>query len=173
MDFHYYERHINRDTPGKYDTGAAFEDGEVFGNLIGDLSAPFEEVAFNKVVGIDASGLALGGAVALKLEKGFVPVRKGGSCPASESDVARVCFVDYTGKRKSLEMNRRSIRQGARFVIVDDWVETGAQVKAVITLIEEQGGVVAGVSVMCAEMNEGVKRLFEEYNCQSIGVIHP
>jgi adenine/guanine phosphoribosyltransferase-like PRPP-binding protein len=36
--------------------------------------------------------------------------------------------------------------RGSRVLLVDDWVETGAQARAAISLIEQHGGIVAGVA---------------------------
>ena len=96
------------------------------------------------MAGIDALGFILGAAIAVRLKKGFVPIRKGGKLPV-QTDVAR--FVDYTGQEKSLELRVGAIQPRTRVLVVDEWVETGAQVRAAIELLEKQGGVVIGVAV--------------------------
>jgi hypothetical protein len=51
---------------------------------------------------------------------------------------------------------------------VDEWIETGAQAKAAIRLIERRGGRVVGIACLCAERNSGTKTLFDSYNCRPI-----
>ena len=45
------------------------------------LAEPFRQQRIDKVAGIEARGLILGGAVALELRAGFAPVRKRGKLP--------------------------------------------------------------------------------------------
>jgi adenine phosphoribosyltransferase len=137
-------------------------------NLILDLSKPFRKVAFDKVASPEALGFIIGGAVAQKLGKGFIPIRKGGALPTRRRHIARVSFVDYTSNKKSLEINRSLVSIGDRILIVDDMVETGAQVKAVIKLIERSGGKVIGISVLGAEKNRKTKILFDRYSFHAI-----
>ena len=77
-------------------------------------------------------------------------------------------FVDYTGQRKSLELRAGALKPGTRVLVVDEWIETGAQVKAAIELIERQGGVVAGVATINVDVNDNTRVLIERYNCQSL-----
>ena len=169
MDWSYYREHIDRRVPGtKVDLTPLYRDAAVMRNLILDISRPFRNVAFDKVASPEALGFILGGAVAQQLRKGFIPVRKGGALPTRRRHVARTSFVDYTGNRKSLEINRSLVTTGDRILVVDDMVETGAQVKAVIKLIERSGGEVVGISVLGAEKNRKTKMLFDRYNMHSI-----
>jgi len=57
-------------------------------------------------------------------------------------------FIDYTNQKKSLEIPRDTIKKGERVLLVDDWVETGAQAKASITMIEQPGGIIVGFAVI-------------------------
>ena len=72
--------------------------------------------------------------------------------------------------KKTFEINLGSIKKGERILIVDEWIETGAQVKAAIKLIEKQGGTVIGISALCAQKSPRTKILFTRYNCQAIEV---
>jgi adenine phosphoribosyltransferase len=76
--------------------------------------------------------------------------------------------VDYTGQRKALELRRGAIAPGTRILLVDEWVETGAQVIAAIGLIEGQGGIVVGVATIGADRNEATRALWEDYNLQGV-----
>jgi adenine phosphoribosyltransferase len=69
---------------------------------------------------------------------------------------------------KSFEMYNNSIKKGDRVLIVDEWIETGGQVRAVIELIEKQGGLVVGISSINVDVNDNTKILFDKYNCKPI-----
>jgi adenine phosphoribosyltransferase len=168
MDYGYYERFINKKTIGRYDVTPLFGNPKVFANLIADLSRLFPKGSYDAIAGIDALGFILGAAMALKLKKRFVPVRKEGKLPGVKGTVLKTGSIDYSGKKKGLEMAKGSIGKGERVLIVDEWIETGSQVKSAIRLIELQGGKVIGIAALCAEKNPKTSMLFESYNCRAI-----
>ena len=170
MNYEYYDKFINKDTIGIYDITPIFEDPVIFNNLIKDLLEPLKEIEFNKVVGLDALGFIIGGAISNKLNMGFVPIRKGGKLPGKEGTILRTSCIDYTQKKKVFEINKNSIKKGEQVLIVDDWIETGSQIKSAIKLIEDLGGKVAGISALRAHRNNKTKILFEKYNCKPIGI---
>jgi adenine phosphoribosyltransferase len=156
---------IDKNTRGpRYDVTPLFADYEAFTALVEDLSKSFDASDFDVVAGIDALGFILGTALALHFQKGFVPVRKGGKLPV-EVDMCQ--FIDYTGHEKSLELRADAIKHGTRVLIVDEWIETGAQVKAAIQLIEGQGGVIAGIAAINIDENEATHSLLETRRCVS------
>lgn len=83
----------------------------MFSGLVEDLLAPAPETTTH-VVGIEALGFVLGGAVARAGGFGFVPVRKGGKLPLREDEVLRHTLADYSGTGKTLELARDSSTRG-------------------------------------------------------------
>ena len=160
-----YLRLIDTKTQGpRNDVTPLFANHEAFVSLVEDLSRPFADAPVDCVAGIDALGFILGTAVALRLGRGFVPVRKGGKLPvrATAAD-----FVDYTGEAKSLEMRTDAIAPGTRVLIVDEWVETAAQVTAAAKLIEGLGGIVAGIATIAMDDNAQTRVLRRRYHCHT------
>ena len=103
---------INHETNGnRCDVTPLFGDYAAFAALVDDLAALVEPLAFEVVVGIDALGFILGAALALRIQTGFVPIRKGGKLPIAVD--AAEC-VDYTGQRKTLELRRDALAPGTR-----------------------------------------------------------
>ncbi len=139
-----YARFIVDGRPGtRCDVTPLFADGEAFSTLVGDLSERAAHFEYDLVAGIDALGFILGAAIAAHTGKGFVAIRKGGKLPV---DADRAEFVDYTGTAKSLELRLAAFPPGSRVLLVDEWIETGAQVRASIALISRQGGSVAAIA---------------------------
>jgi adenine phosphoribosyltransferase len=159
-----YLQLIDTTTTGRYDVTPLFADHTAFATLLADLDACFDDVDFDVVAGIDALGFILGTGLALRRGVGFVPVRKGGKLPGV---VHRAELVDYAGARKTLELRDDAIRPGARVLIADEWIETGAQVIAAIRLIEGQGGSVVGVATIQIDENERTRPLRERYDCRA------
>src|SRR5712691_8405579 len=58
---------------GHADIWRIFLDALLLGRVVNALAAPFESDRITKVVGIEARGFLLGGAVAVRLGAGFVP----------------------------------------------------------------------------------------------------
>ena len=155
MDWKYYRNHLQSTPKGKKgDLTPLFRDGKVFSNLINDLYKPFKNVRFDKVAGLDAIGFVVASAMAYKLSKGMITVRKGGQLPLRRSDVHRLSFVDYSKKQKTLEIAKAAVKKGERILIVDDWIETGAQIRAAIKLLQKVGGEVVGISTIGFEHNK-------------------
>jgi adenine phosphoribosyltransferase len=151
-----YLRLIDTNTPGpRCDVTPLFADPAALAELVADLCAPFQSAAIDYVAGIDA------------LDKGFIPLRKGGKLPVPVSTAE---FVDYSGQPKALELRQGSLPPGARVLVVDEWVETGAQVQAAVALIEGAGGSVVGIAAINMDDNPGVRRLRERYRCAVVWV---
>ncbi|MBI5848048.1 MAG: adenine phosphoribosyltransferase [Nitrospirae bacterium] len=98
-----------------------------------------DEINFDMIVGIEARGFIIGGALAYTLGKGFVPVRKTGKLPGEK--ISHEYALEY-GTDK-IEMHVDSISKGTRVLLVDDLLATGGTALAAAALIEKLGGVVA------------------------------
>ncbi len=171
MKYSYYDKYIGKDTILRSDVTPLFEDPKVFSNLVSDLVKPLRGLKIDKVVAIDALGFVLGTAMAQKLGKGMVLARKGGKLPYEKSQIIRQAFTDYTKKRKALEMKKSSIKKGDKVIIVDEWIETGAQVRAVIKIVEKLGGRVVGISTICCD-DKAKDVILKRYTIRAIHVLN-
>jgi adenine phosphoribosyltransferase len=104
------------------------------------LAEPFIGETIEHTVAMEARGFIFGGALAARLNCGFVPVRKPGKLPAAADEVSYE--LEY-GQGK-LQMHRGSLAAGDRVLIVDDLLATGGTAAATAELVAKQGGVVAG-----------------------------
>jgi adenine phosphoribosyltransferase len=109
-----------------YINAAAFED------LLDDLIADLNGVAFDVVGGCDAMGFVLGAGLAARTGRGFLPIRKAGKlCVDTDS----VSFTNYSGKTQDMEMRMPAFAQGTRVLIADQWIQTGGTMEAAIRLV--------------------------------------
>jgi len=150
---------------GRYDVTPLFADAHAFAALVKDLLALAQPLSFETVAGIDALGFILGSALALSSGTGFITIRKEGKLPVPTEHAG---FVDYTGMQKGLELRHDVVLPGQRVLIVDEWIETGAQVSAAIRLIEARGGIIAGVAAIHIDANDRTRPLTERYTCVQI-----
>src|ERR1700690_794876 len=91
---------------------------------------------FDIIVGIEAGGCIIGGALAYTLGKGFVPVRKKGKLPAET--ISHEYELEYG--TDTIEMHKDALKKGDRVLLVDDLLATGGTALASATLIEKLGG---------------------------------
>ncbi|MFI5558533.1 phosphoribosyltransferase family protein [Amycolatopsis japonica] len=135
---------------GHHDLWGLVRDGRHLQELVELLTSPLRESAPTKIVGIEARGFLLGGAVATHLGIGFVPVRKtGGYHPGQKFTI--VSEPDWSGKRNSFELQENALCNFDRAALVDDWYTTGSQAMAAIELIRRTGARFVGASVVAEE----------------------
>ena len=96
------------------------------------------------VVGPEARGFIFGCPVSYALGVGFVPVRKPGKLPREVIEYA----YDLEYGSNKLCLHKDSIKPGQKVLVVDDLLATGGTVEATIKLVEELGGVVAGLAFL-------------------------
>jgi adenine phosphoribosyltransferase len=108
------------------------------------------------VLGAEARGFILGGALAYKLGCGFVAARKPGKLPWET--VSAEYALEYG--TDSLELHADAIAKGARVLVHDDLLATGGTARAKCDLVEMLGGEVVGVAfVIELEFLHGRERL--------------
>jgi adenine phosphoribosyltransferase len=140
-----------RDVPDFPKPGILFKDitplladGALFAQITTALAAPFMAERISHVAGIESRGFILAAPVALRLEAGFIPIRKQGKLPRRTA--ARNYGLEYGSDR--LEVHIDAATEGARVLIVDDVLATGGTAAAAAGLIEEVGGTVVGFSFL-------------------------
>jgi adenine phosphoribosyltransferase len=116
------------------------------------------------VLGAEARGFITGGALACKLGCGFATARKPGKLPW------RTVSVKYALEYglDALELHADAIKPGQRVLIHDDVLATGGTARAKVGLVEQLGGIVAGVLfIIQLDFLHGVDQL-EGYDVHSL-----
>jgi len=54
--------------------------------------------------------------------------------------------------------------------LVDEWADTCTQMNASINLIESNGGIIEGISLIGIEKNSHTEELMKRYNVHAIGI---
>lgn len=168
MEFEAYLDRISERNVGRWDICALFEEYQVLEDVVADYVEPFRDHRIDAVAGIDALGFVLGTGVAMALHVGFLPVRKGGKLPISDEDRLSRELTDYTGNQKTLEIDRTRVSSEMRVLVVDDIIETAAQMEAATALIEEAGGSVVGIAVLDAGDTERTNSLATAYDLHTV-----
>lgn len=146
------------------DITTLLQDGQAFRFAIDQLAQYAKERNADLIAGPEARGFVLAAPLAYSLGTGFVPVRKAGKLPGET--VAVAYDLEY-GKDK-LEVHRDAIKPGQRVVLADDLLATGGTIRSTIQLVEELGGVVAGVAFMIELTYLNGREILKDYDVFSL-----
>jgi adenine phosphoribosyltransferase len=122
------------------DITPVLRDGRLFHSVVEAMAAPFAGAGITHVLGIEARGFILGGAVATALGAGFVPARKPGKLPWESLRES----YDLEYGQDALEAHSDSWTHGARVLVVDDVLATGGTARAAGQLARGLGADLAG-----------------------------
>ncbi|MEL6549264.1 MAG: adenine phosphoribosyltransferase [Pseudomonadota bacterium] len=122
------------------DVTTLFADARGFRMAIDQLLHPYAGAEIDKVVGLEARGFILGGAIAHQLSVGFVPVRKKGKLPGTT--IEQSYTLEYG--EAVMELHDDALEAGERVLLVDDLLATGGTAEAGIKLLERLGAKVIG-----------------------------
>jgi adenine phosphoribosyltransferase len=111
-------------------------DARLFAGAIELLTEKFQPGSVDAVVGIDARGFIFAAAAAIRLNAGFIPVRKKGKLPYQtiEQDYA----LEYG--HATVAIHTDAIKPGSRILLVDDLLATGGTSAAAVALVKKLGG---------------------------------
>ncbi|MEO0379585.1 MAG: adenine phosphoribosyltransferase [Pseudomonadota bacterium] len=118
------------------DVTTLFADPRGFRMAIDQMLHPYAGLQIDKVVGLEARGFILGGAIAHQLSVGFVPIRKKGKLPGAT--ISQAYTLEYG--EAIVELHDDAIQAGEKILLVDDLLATGGTAEAGIKLIERLGG---------------------------------
>ncbi|MBA86228.1 adenine phosphoribosyltransferase [Thalassobius sp. S69A] len=122
------------------DVTTLFADPRGFRMCVDQLLHPYAGQRIDKVVGLEARGFILGGAVAHQLGTGFVPIRKKGKLP--HTTISEEYQLEYG--EAIVEIHDDAIQPGETVLVVDDLLATGGTAEAGIKLVERLGGQIVG-----------------------------
>ncbi|MDU6641532.1 MAG: adenine phosphoribosyltransferase, partial [Alloscardovia omnicolens] len=97
---------------------------------------------FDYIAGLEARGFLIGTALAQKLDKGFIAVRKAGKLPPPVLSQS----YDLEYGKATMEIEKDLVKPGSRILIVDDLIATGGTAWAAMKLFESIDCSVAGFS---------------------------
>lgn len=120
------------------------DNGEAYKYATDQIVAYAQEKQIDLIVGPEARGFIIGCPVAYALGIGFAPVRKEGKLPR---ETIKVSYgLEYGSD--VLTIHKDAIKPGQRVLITDDLLATGGTIDATINLVEQLGGVVAGIAFL-------------------------
>jgi len=152
-----------RDIPDFPKPGVMFKDitpllahPDAFGAVIDRLAEHYAGAKIDTIAAAEARGFIFGAPLALKLNTGFVPIRKPGKLPYAT--VALEYQLEYGTDR--LEVHTDAFAPGRRVLLLDDVLATGGTMRACCDLVRQAGAEVVGCAfVLELTFLEGRERL--------------
>lgn len=118
------------------DITTLLKDPQGFRKVIDEFVQRYTGSDIDVIVGLEARGFILGGAIAHQLGKGFVPIRKAGKLPSKTE--CHEYELEYGSDK--IEVHCDAISKGDKVLIVDDLLATGGTCLAAAALVEKLGG---------------------------------
>ena len=140
------------------DVTTLFADPRGFRMAVDQLLHPYAGMQIDKVVGLEARGFILGGAIAHQLTVGFVPVRKKGKLPGAT--INQKYQLEYG--EAIMELHSDALQPGEKVLLVDDLLATGGTAEAGISLIERLGAEIVGCAFVIDLPELGGRALLEK-----------
>ena len=118
-----------------YDVTTLFKNAQCLNEMLDSLYELYKDKGITKVVGIESRGFILGGALAAKLNAGFVMARKPGKLPAEtiEETYAKEYGTDC------IQIHKDAISENDIVLLHDDLLATGGTMAAAYRLVEKCG----------------------------------
>ena len=111
---------------------------------------------YDRIVGLDARGFPMAGALSAMTGKPFAMARKKGKLPGE------TIFTEYELEygTDELHLQSDSVLEGDRVLVIDDVIATGGTLEAATSLIERMNGEVVGIlSIMDLTFLGGSEKL--------------
>ena len=119
-------------------------DKRIFREVVELMSKTWLDNPPDLVAGIEARGFIPGSAMSVRLDAGFVPIRKTGKLPWMT--VMESYDLEYGTDQ--LEVHSDAVQPGQKVLIVDDVLATGGTASAAVRLMRKLGADVVGVQVL-------------------------
>ncbi|WP_165244925.1 adenine phosphoribosyltransferase [Paludisphaera soli] len=131
-----------RDIPDFPKPGVLFKDitpllgsPEAFRASVDLLEAEFRDRGIDVIAAAEARGFIFGAPLAIKMNAGFVPIRKPGKLPYAT--IAQEYALEYGHDR--LEVHSDALGPGRRVLLIDDVLATGGTMGACRDLVKSTG----------------------------------
>ena len=115
------------------DVTTLFKNASILQEIVKGLYEIYKDKGITKVVGIESRGFIIGPLLAVRLNAGFIPIRKPGKLPAAvfEESYAKEYGTD------AIQIHKDSMDSGDIVLLHDDLLATGGTMQAAVRLIKK------------------------------------
>jgi adenine phosphoribosyltransferase len=120
------------------------EDGRALHTAVDALAEATDGISYDRILSAEARGFVFGTALAYRARKGLILARKPKKLP--REIISATYELEYG--TDALEAHADAIPEGTRVLVADDLLATGGTARAMCQLVENAGGMVAGVAFL-------------------------
>ena len=170
MDLKKYIRSIP-DYPKKgilfRDITTLIKDNQAFKYTVDKIVEITKNINFDKVIGIESRGFIFASAVAYKLSKPLILIRKKNKLPAER--YSEDFELEY-GKA-TIEIHKDSVKKNEKVIIIDDLIATGGTAIAASKLVKKSSGKIESFVFVINLFDLGGKELLEKESYKTLSLI--
>ena len=148
-------------------------DIDVMRQMAYELKRRFRGVEVNKVLTIEASGIAIATMLGNLYDVPVVFAKKNETANSTDDKYMSQAYSFTHKKQNNVFVSRPYLHATDKVLIVDDFLADGQAVHALIDLVHQAGGEVAGIGIAVEKgQQQGGKILREEgYHLESIAIV--
>lgn len=120
------------------------ENGPAMHTATDALAEAVSGLEYDRILSAEARGFVFGTALAYRVRKGLILARKPNKLP--RETIKATYELEYG--TDTLEAHVDAIESGTRVLVTDDLLATGGTARAMCELVENAGGIVAGVAFL-------------------------
>ena len=141
--------------------------------IANELKHRFCDVEVNKVLTIEASGIAIATMLGNLYDVPVVFAKKSETANSTDGKYISQAFSFTHKKMNNVFVSKPYLHSTDRVLIVDDFLADGQAVRALIDLVHQAGGKVVGIGIAVEKgQQKGGRQLREEgYRLESIAII--
>lgn len=125
------------------------------------FASAYVDTDIDVVMTVETKGISIAYAVASYLNVPVVIVRK--DSKVTEGSTVSINYVSGSTKRiQTMLLSKRSLAEGSKVLIVDDFMKAGGTINGMVSMLEEFKAHVAGIAVL-VEAEKADERLVDEY----------
>ncbi len=138
------------------------KDKVAFSKCIDALAEKMSKYKFDYIAGIEARGFIIGSALAYKMNKGFIPIRKKGKLPYKTA--SKNYLLEYG--TATIEVHQDAVEKDSKVMIVDDLLATGGTAFAGAELIRSLGAEVVGFAFIIELTGLDGRKILKDSNIE-------
>jgi adenine phosphoribosyltransferase len=144
------------------------ENGPAFHAAVDGMSRATEGIDYSRILSAEARGFVFGTALAYRARKGLILARRPNKLP--RDTISASYELEYD--QNSLEVHVDAVSEGMRVLVVDDLLATGGTARAMCQIVENAGGIVAGVAFLIELRFLGGRDVLSPYPVISLITYH-
>lgn len=146
------------------DISPILKDPKALQHVVDSFAKYYRDHPIDVIAGLESRGLIFAAALALKLNKSFIMIRKENKLPGPTERMG----YDIEYGNAIMEVQADAIKPGEHVLIIDDLLATGGTAQAAAELVQRLGGQVAGFSFIVELLKLNGRSKLSNYNIQTL-----